>query len=315
MIACGGLLAVSIWLISGMYGDTGNRYWMEFEDSILGLYEGAIVEYLGVPVGKVRDIRVLSNTNRPLVEITTDPTTVTLYNGVEAKLVMYSFAAGTMAISLTGGDPELGPLEDGSQIKTVPSTIAAISTQVLDMMDEVTGIVDSIQVGLEGMEEGALADTVDKVNVLLDDAREFLAKTEGTVDEATATITSLRDKVEPVIDNVAQMAEDLKPVIKNFDELLVVSKDKLAEFDTASANENLDRVLKSIAELTEKLNTSAAGLDDLTANALHEADNVEFSLRKALTEMSDALSTMRVFVEKVSDDPGSLLRGKPEPKE
>ncbi|MBI1318182.1 MAG: MCE family protein [Candidatus Hydrogenedens sp.] len=315
MLACMVLLGLSIWLVSGYYDDRGNRYGMEFKDSILGLYEGAIVEYLGVPVGKVRSIRVLPNTSRPYVEITTDPDVVTLYVGVKAQLVMYSFAAGTMAISLTGGDPAAGPLQDGSQIETVPSTIAAISTQVLDMMDELTGIVESVKVGLEGMEEGALADTVDKVNLLLDDGREFLSKTQGTVDEVTDTIKTTREKLEPAIDKVLKMTDDLEPVIQHLDELLVVSKDKIAEFDATSTSDNLDRVLANIAELSEKLNKSAEGLDNVTADALHQAGNIEYSLRRALTDMSDALSTMRVFVEQVSQDPASLLRGKPETEE
>jgi hypothetical protein len=56
-------------------------------------------------------------------------------------------------------------------------------------------------------------------------------------------------------------------------------------------------------------------VDNLTANALHEADNVETSLRKALGDMSEALYVMRVFVEQLNANPSALIRGKETPKE
>ena len=140
------LFALSLFFVSGYYGDGGHHYSMQFENTILGLYEGAIVEYLGVTVGKVRNIKVLEDNNLPIVEIALDPAKVTLYKGVEAKLSLYSMAAGTMAISLTGGDPEQGELRPGSRIPTAPSAITAISTQVIDMMDQMMCLVDCVVV-------------------------------------------------------------------------------------------------------------------------------------------------------------------------
>lgn len=102
-------MAAVVVVLRGYYDDKGVTYAIEFEESISGLYEGGIVTYLGVPVGKVRDIFV-TEANKPHVNIVIDPLKVQLFEGVEAQLVIYSFAAGTMAISLEGGHPISGNL-------------------------------------------------------------------------------------------------------------------------------------------------------------------------------------------------------------
>lgn len=315
MLLCGLLMAGSLYLISGFYQDQGTQYWLEFDESILGLYEGATIEYLGVPVGKVRSIRVRPETNKPYIEVSIDSTKVTLHQGVQAKLVLYSFAAGTMAISLTGGDVAQGSLPEGSQIPTEPSAITAIAGQVQDVMERVEGIASQIETGLEGMESGELTAIIDKVNGLLDDGKTFLADTRELVETATGTVDDVRGDLKKVVDSAVEIMDELKPTIKNVDALVVTSKEKVAQLDVDAASKQLSTVLENVAQLTEKLNATMAQVDGMTANALHEADNVETSLRHALGDMSEALYAMRVFVEQLNANPASLIRGKETPKE
>jgi ABC-type transporter Mla subunit MlaD len=315
MLLCGLLMGGSLYLISGFYQDQGVRYWLEFEDSILGLYEGAMVEYLGVPVGKVHAIRVRPDSNKPQIDISIDSTKVLLHKGVQAKLVMHSIAAGTMAISLTGGDVAQGRLPENSQIPTVPSAITAIAGQLQDVMKRVEGIMGQVETGLEGMESGELTAVIDKVSGLLDDGKVFLADTKELVNSATETVDGVRGDLDQVVDSALEVIEELKPTIKNVNDLVVTSKEKVAELDVDAAQEQLTKVLENVAQLTEKLNVTMGEVDNLTANALHEADNVETSLRKALGDMSEALYVMRVFVEQLNANPSALIRGKETPKE
>jgi len=97
-------IVFAVTYLSGVYREHGLVYWVEFEESILGLNEGGLVEYLGVPVGRVREIYV-TDQKKAHVRFVIDPEKVTLQEGVQAELVIYSLAAGTMAISLRGGDP------------------------------------------------------------------------------------------------------------------------------------------------------------------------------------------------------------------
>lgn len=315
LLICGALIGVAIYIISGFYGKSGVNHWIEFDESVLGLYEGAIVEYLGVPVGKVVSIRVMTQTNRPHVEVAIDPETVQLYNGVQAQMVLYSLAAGTMAISLTGGDANLGPLPPNSQIPTKKSTIAAISSRMETIMETITSIADAVDTGLAGMEEGDLKAVIDNANTVLEEASGFIADGREVVDSANGAVSGIQQDAQRVVDELLKVSEDIRPLIKNMDELVVTANQKLSEFDVESTGQNLDRVLENIGDLSERLNNTVSKLDDMTANVLHEADNIEYTLRNALSGMSDALDTMRLFVEQLARDPSSLIRGKGEVKE
>jgi phospholipid/cholesterol/gamma-HCH transport system substrate-binding protein len=308
-------MAVAVYIISGYYGKAGVNHWIEFDESVLGLYEGAIVEYLGVPVGKVNSIRVTPQTNRPHVEVTIDPETVQLYKGVQAQMVLYSLAAGTMAISLTGGEPELGPLPPNSQIPTRTSTFAAISGRMETIMETITSIADAVDTGLAGMQEGDLKAVIDNANGVLEEAKTFIADGRSVVDTANQAVSSVQTDANRVVDELMTISEEMKPLIRNMDELVVTANGKLQEFDVQRTTENLDRVLENIGDLSERLNSTVEQLDDMTANVLHEADNIEYTLRNALSGMSDALDTMRLFVEQIARDPSSIIRGKGEVKE
>jgi ABC-type transporter Mla subunit MlaD len=165
------------------------------------------------------------------------------------------------------------------------------------------------------MESGELTAVIDKVSGLLDDGKVFLADTKELVNSATETVDGVRGDLDQVVDSALEVIEELKPTIKNVNDLVVTSKEKVAELDVDAAQEQLTKVLENVAQLTEKLNVTMGEVDNLTANALHEADNVETSLRKALGDMSEALYVMRVFVEQLNANPSALIRGKETPKE
>jgi len=87
LLMCVSLAASGAILISGLNTENGVRYWVEFDESVFGLYEGGMVQYMGVPVGKVENIRVTPN-RRAHVDVVVNPDKVTLNDGVEAQLVL-----------------------------------------------------------------------------------------------------------------------------------------------------------------------------------------------------------------------------------
>ena len=309
LVVCFLLMAAGLSFVGGLYQDHGMHYSIEFEESVLGLYEGGMVEYLGVPVGKVRNIAVTKE-NRALVEVVIDPKKVTLNHGVEAQLVIYSLAAGTMAISLDGGSPAAGPLPEGSQIPTKPAIITAVSSQLEGFMDNLTSIAESINTGLEGMEQGDLSTIVDKADQLIEEAKAFLGDGREVLDETGQTVAELKDDVQGVIGEARKLSEDLRGLTGDIDKLVVETTDKVEKLEVGQTQAQLNQVLENIAALSHRINTKMAEFDNLTANVLHEADNVEYSLRKTLQEMSEAFDAMRIFVEQLKNDPSSLIRGK-----
>lgn len=314
LIICLGLASISIVVIAGWYKNPGDPYWLEFEESVLGLYEGGMVEYLGVPVGKVSSIFVTAN-KKAHVELIIDPKKVRLQNGVEAQLVLYSLATGTMAISLTGGDPLAAPLEPGSQIPTKTSIITAISSRMESIIEDLASISESVSTGLAGIEEGDLTAIVEKVNTLLDRGNTFLADGSDLVEEISQTVTQVRGDAQKVIDQLYEVSKDARALTKNVNELVVATKDKVDELEVHQLQGQLDQVLQNITNVSKRLDTTLAQFDALSANTLHEVDNVEYTLRSTLHEVSDAFDSIRSLAEQLRQDPSALVRGKARVKE
>lgn len=309
LILCFSLIAVSVAYISGAYTVEGVPYWLEFEDSVLGVYEGGIVQYLGVPVGKVSNIAVTSS-NRAHIDILIDPDKIELQRGVRAQLVLYSLAAGTMAIELSGGDAEKGPLPENSQIPTRPSAFSAISTKVEELMDDASIIVGKLEEGLRGLEPGEFTDMIGRVNSIIEDVEVMAEDFKTTVKSANSAIAKVEGKIDPVTDEVMALSKDLRATSAEAGDFLRIARSKAEELDVQQLGGRMDEVLGQITELTVQLKASVENLDESSATMLHEADNIEYSLRTTLQSTSDTLSALESLLTQLKQDPSALVRGK-----
>jgi phospholipid/cholesterol/gamma-HCH transport system substrate-binding protein len=314
LVMCFSLIAASVSYISGTYTERGAPYWLEFKDSVLGVYEGGIVQYLGVPVGKVTNISVTA-TNQAHIEIAIYPAKIKLHQGVQAQLVLYSLAAGTMAIELSGGNPEDGPLPPGSQIPARPSAFASISTKVEELMDDVSVIVGKLETGLSGMEPGALTNILARVDTILAEAEGLATEAKSTLAAARGTMETLESKIDPVTDEVMALSQNIRTTSDEAGAFLSVAREKTEQLDVKALGSKLDTVLEQIATLTMQLNGSVAKLDSSSATMLHEADNIEYSFRNTLTTTADTLLELEALITQLKQDPSSLVRGKAKIKE
>jgi ABC-type transporter Mla subunit MlaD len=314
LAVCFGLLGWGVIIILGIYQNEGIPYSIEFTESVMGLYEGGMVEYLGVPVGKVTSIHVTPE-KKAHVDIVINPAKVTLRQGVEAQLVIYSLAASTMAVSLGGGDPTSDSLEPHASIPAKSSIMASIGSQIDGIMENMSAIAASISTGLSGIEEGDLTAMVEKTNRLLDEGRDFAESGAKLIDEATLTVTDVRGKADNVVGQISDLGKDVQKLARNADELITSTRQKVDALDVKDLQGQLNKVLDNIASVSKRLDGAVAQFDALSSNALHEADNVEHNIRGAVKELSQALESVRVLADQIKDDPSSLVRGKGSPKE
>jgi len=306
LVVCFGIMAAGAVYLSGLYEDQGRPYWIVFDESVLGVYEGGLVEYLGVAVGKVQKLGV-TRSNQVRIDIIIDPD-VELREGVQAQLVMYSLAAGTMAISLSGGEGG-EPLPAHAQIPARPSMLSSVSSSVDEVMADVAQIVSQVKSGLVGLEEGDLNKVVERANALLEEGEGFLADGQTFVQETTETIKLVRGRAEGLIDEVEGLAADLRTTARDVDQLVVVAGEKVAEVEVGATQAELNRVLANLGDLSARLDGTMAQFDNLAGNLLHEADNMEYSLRNAVREIAEALDAVRLFVDQTREDPAAFLRG------
>lgn len=314
LIICITIMAVSVAVISGFYKEPGISYWMEFNESILGLYEGGMVEYLGVPVGKITDIYVTSD-QVAHVEIIINPEKVTLQEGVQGQLVIYSIASGTMAISLSGGNKEGARLHEYAQIPTKTSTIEAFSTQLSEILSDVSEISGSIKGQLAHLDETAVKNIVDQVQTLLGKGETFVEDTTTLVKESTETVQDIRSHASTLVSSLETRSTEVASLIKKLEQLVEVSTVRAEQLDVQKLQEQFSELLAQVTNAATQLDTTVANMDLIAQDIVHQAGNVEYSLRGTLTEFRDSLESVRIMINQIKDDPSSLIRGRGKIKE
>ncbi len=317
LVLCFGLIAVGLIVVGGMYENEGDHYDIFFNESVLGLTEGSPVVFLGVPVGKVDTISV-TDEFLAHVQCIIAPGKITLREGVEAQLTIYSLAAGTLAVSLSGGEAGAARFPTG---KPIPTKLS-ISTTVIEYIDEfkavmenVSGIAEKIDKALVDLDEGQLTSIATKFETALDEGLEVLDQGKGFVNEATSTVSDLREDIKPIIENFKGISSDVRKLIVDLDELALTLNDKAKEFEVTATQERLNVVLENIGGVSEHLNSAMEQFDNVTANTMHQVDNVQHSVERALQDVSTAFDSLNHLVRQLKEDPASLVRGKANVKE
>jgi phospholipid/cholesterol/gamma-HCH transport system substrate-binding protein len=297
LIVLGGMFA----LIAGFNTTETIPYTIYFDESVLGLYEQSLVEYLGVPVGKVSNIRV-NEAGLAEVTIEVEPDKVEIRRGVTAKIVIFSLATGAMAISLSGGEKDALLLEAKSVIPTSPSAFASFQSQLQDLTDTMKRILTKIDDGLAGMEEGALVAVVDEVKGMLEDGRTFVASVDVTVARLEENLTPSLDELKGLLSEARGMAEQGR-------DLVGTVQSKVDEVEPGVMQGDLKQVLDRLDGLLADLQSAAETFDTTSQAVSYKMDNVEYGLRDLLRTATDALTAVKDLAEYLQEDPSALIRG------
>src|SRR5215472_10974840 len=99
-----------LWLGSSEYGEQAKRYYIFFKGSVAGLNKGSQVQYNGIPVGRVVDIRVDPN-NLEQIQVTVEIDTSIVDIKSDARAFLdANILNGIATIQVRGGTREASDL-------------------------------------------------------------------------------------------------------------------------------------------------------------------------------------------------------------
>lgn len=303
--------------IAGMRGGDMVRYHIAFDESVLGLTEGGLVQYGGVPVGRVENIRV-GEDNMVHAAIVVNQDKVVLREGVTARLEIYSIATGVMCIALYGGELEGAPLPPESVIEATPSTVKSVSSRIAQVFDDVGDIVERINIGLEGMPPGELAQAVadlrkavQEAQALAEDTRGVVARVgedlEGMSGELHASLAAFRSGME----GLTTLSDETIVLARTANETVGLLRDKVEPVDIAGL---VAELRTEISNLSERIEEALASVDGVSKTLVHQTDNVQYSMVETLRSMNETLEAVRGLAQYLRDDPASVLTGKGRPR-
>jgi phospholipid/cholesterol/gamma-HCH transport system substrate-binding protein len=232
------LAAILIWQIQGLRIGKGGtqRISVTFPD-VAGLSEKSTVRLAGVPVGKVRKIR-LDSQGHAVVDLDVNED-VDLRLGASASIANLGLL-GEKFVELIPGPVGAGPLPEGSTLKgEVPVSFDEITRLARDIEVDIKGISKNLNQSLGGPEgEERLRTIVENVRIITDDLRVMIASNRGNVD---ATIGNFRE-----------FSAMMTQLVDRIDRLV------------ASNQGNVSGSIANVRDITQKLETTADNLNQIT---------------------------------------------------
>ncbi|MGO9691255.1 MAG: MlaD family protein [Syntrophobacteraceae bacterium] len=299
---------------SGKFFSHQKEFVLFFEDSVKGLNIGAAVDFRGVNIGTVKDIKVVvakddfSLLIPVFIEIDLDRITfestsklrqlvaagtylqLLIDNGLKAQLSMQSLITGQLGIHLDFyPDRRLRLVGAEPSYKEIPTTefgLAALSKTLENL--PLAEIANKVEKTLDAIEKLATSP----------DLKQSLVSFHQTFDEAHVFLQHLDSQVKPLSTSTQLTLDEAKKFFGN----------------GAQLARNLDsRIPPLIASLEDT--SKAAGVTMKTAdNAIERYAGanspVRIELIKTLSEFSAAARSFRVLTEYLENHPEALIKGK-----
>lgn len=265
VVALTAILILLVLWIAGTY-DSRNfaQYTLYFDDAVSGLNEGGSVNYRGVRVGRVRDIRLAPDrADRIKVDIEVDPHTPVNQSSV-AQLKPEGIT-GLSFIDLRTGRADAPPLEQPAdepypvlkaepfQLEKLIDDVPALAQQAMNVAEQLERLLDDENVA----RVERLLDSLNRASAGLEsmprEVERIRASVQSTLQEterALATSTETLERLEPLAPSAQATLDELSAVTARVDALVRQSQPVMQQ-----ASE------EALPELTRLIRTARQSLD------------------------------------------------------
>ncbi len=305
------LLAATLGIVAGLTLErAGDSYLIKIPKSVGALREGSAVKYLGVMVGRVKEVDFPSDdleSVRVLVEITRPSTPMR-----ESTFATLSsnFLTGETSIELQGGANDDKRLMPGSILAWRPTTLMRLEDSLPSVLDELKRAVANLNELLGPKNQERVAQLVDDTGAL---AREARASLEPLVNEAHAIRVALATASERIADSTAGLrtevtasvrsgVADLKDAAKSID--AVAKRLEAIVASLGPAAEEVPETMTALRETSQRMAALVAAVDGLVA------DNRE-GTRAAVTAIAQAAAALASLLEQLDENPSELIFSDP----
>ena len=308
-----------------------------FEGNLSGLDVGAPVEFKGVKIGTVSDIKVVLRYGdlslRMPVMIELEPDRVQksdemeqifsrdrAYKGIElfikqglrAQLNSQSFVTGKLKVELEFHPDtpiHLFGKGDVPELPTIPSTLEQLSEYLSEL--PIREIVRDLSEAIQAIEQFAKSPEI----------KGTLKSTEQSMKELASLIRNIDGKVEKVVPDLRSTLKEIEELTSNMDEQVGDLSTNVEETlgDTRRLVHNIDErvspllsnlniVSESTRETLEQLKQTISKVDKI----IDEDSPLNYKITNTVEELEAAARSIRILADYLERHPESLIRGKGE---
>ena len=325
------ILAISATLLfsSGILRDK-SRFVMFFSGSVKGLNVGAPVNFRGVKIGTVTDIRLMLDPDTQRVQIPVyvelDPNRVTLTSGeamnvikmrkmtdminsgLRAQLQTQSLLTGQLAVQLDMYPGTPATLVGGGgniiEIPTIPTPIQEFTRKIEEFP------IDVLLRNLASAAEG--------INKLVNGTElpQAIKHFDQTMQDYSALSEKYNDLAQRLDQRSKLLSTDLNVTLKELRQTLNSTQGLISSSETLMSNSNdLVRQLRLNADTlgaTAQETLNAIKLTSDSANQLIAPDSpLQYQLTKTLEEVARSARALRILANTLEENPEAVIKGKP----
>ncbi|MGY4491440.1 MlaD family protein [Pseudomonas sp. TE3610] len=283
-----GALLFGLWLAKSSVDSAFNDYEVVFNEAVTGLSRGSSVQYSGIKVGDVTELRLDPQDPRRVLARIRLAAETPVKQDTLAKLALNGIT-GTSIIQLSGGTPQSPELkgEKGALpvIVASPSPIARLLTNSNDLMASVNQLLSNANRLIS-------SDNVDRFTATLEH-----------VEQVTGVVAAQRDEIRQMISQASGTVNQAGQLMHNANGLL---------------NQQGRQTMGSAQQAMQSLQQSAATLDALLANnrdAVNSGLQGLNQLAPAIRELRDTLTALKAIAQRLQANPGGYLLGRDQNKE
>jgi phospholipid/cholesterol/gamma-HCH transport system substrate-binding protein len=282
------LVGALLWIAGARIFEPRNVYRVVFARSVSGLAPGAVVEFQGVAVGRVRDLQLTADVP-PRVEAVLDVRPGTPIRADTHAALVGSLVTGIKFIQLQGGSEESPPLPPGSLIH---GDVASLE----QFRDRAELIADRMLSILERLDTQVFTDAnASKLSRFVNDMASI-------TDQLRAAVDAFRE--QGTGPQLAQLVTQVRNVAARLDAVLAALQGRKEELlgGLASTVQHTDEAVQEVRKLTQALNTQLASTGG--------------SVGTLLGDLAVLTQRLQETVDLIQTDPSLLLRGRaPRPEE
>ncbi len=266
-----GILIFFLWIMQKDVSYNVRYYTTYFSGSVTGLAKGGAVNFLGVPVGTVRDIK-LDPQNLEVVQLTLAVSKdIPIKEDAYASLE-YQGLTGYKFVQLYGGskDSPLLKAKPGQKYPVIVSRysgVEEIMTLLPRMMHKVTNLVDRVHATFNEQNRNRFSDALKNIDILSQ--------------------------------RLAESSKPLKVLIENTNSAVKTLETEVKSL-SHSTQETFSKISLVSDDITNYFDKNKAALDTLTQSGSYE-------LLQTLAETRDMVMSATNFFKKLDENPRGLL--------
>jgi phospholipid/cholesterol/gamma-HCH transport system substrate-binding protein len=280
-----------IWLGRSEFSQQAKRFYIFFSGSVAGLNKGSQVQYSGIPVGRVIDIRVdpddvekiqvTVEINSSIVDIKTDARAF-----LDANLLN-----GVATIQIRGGTKEAQELEPEPKhrypvIAAGQSELEQLRANLPELLGDLKEVAHNLNAVLDEQNRKAFSDSLQNVRTITENFVAPSKEVSEVVENANATVLALKSFFRDVDQSYADkggLRDQLSQTLND--------ADRLAK-NLGDTNRQLQQVLQE----------NRSGIREFTEGTLSQVGNL-------VSDMQRFIAGLTRFVASVERDPARLLFG------